>query len=72
MHPLKQARIRAGLNHRKAASELGTSTTLLCRYERGDAKRMDADLLCRMADLYGLTLDQLTGRAPLPEAGNVA
>lgn len=64
MNQFTAARVRAGLNHRQAATALGTSTAYLCRVEKGETKP-GADSLTKMADLYGCSVDALLGRAPL-------
>lgn len=45
---------------------VGISAKSYERYEKNE-RNPDALILVRLADYYGVTLDQLTGRAPLPE-----
>jgi transcriptional regulator with XRE-family HTH domain len=76
MTAIKQARLLAGLSFRQAASVVGVNLTTILKYERPTKKRYDSEILGRMADAYGkridggLTVDQLLGRAPLPEAAH--
>lgn len=58
---LKELRKKANLNQKDVASALGISTQVYSRYERGDHKA-DYDMLCKMADFFGVTVDELLGR----------
>lgn len=44
----------------------GISAKTYERYEKNE-RNPDAPILVRLADYYGVTLDQLVGRTPLPE-----
>lgn len=63
---LRLARQWARITQDQVASALGLRRATVSGWER-DAEP-GAGNLVRLADLYGLTLDQLTGRAPLPLA----
>lgn len=45
---------------------VGISAKTYERYEKNE-RNPDAPILVRLADFYGVTLDQLVGRVPLPE-----
>lgn len=62
---LAQARGRAQLSQEAAGERLGLSRVTITKWETGVTEPLAVDLQ-RLADLYHLTLDQLTGRAPLP------
>lgn len=62
---LEMARLRAGLSQDDVAAQLEIRRATVGAWESGDSEAPTGDLL-RLADLYHLTLDQLTGRAPLP------
>ena len=59
---LKRARAGAGLTQVEAAAKLGWDSVTVSRYERG-ARAPRREQLLAMADAYGLTVDQLLGRA---------
>lgn len=62
---LAVARARARLSQAAAAEAINVRKATLSGWETGAREPMAVDLQ-RLADLYGLTLDQLTGRASLP------
>lgn len=62
---LAVARERARLTQDVVASRLEVRRPTIGAWEAGGAEPLAVDLL-RLADLYGVTLDQLAGRAPLP------
>ena len=59
-------RKRKGLSREAVARALEMSAITYQRYEK-DLRDPTAPTLVRLADFYGVTLDQLAGRAPLPE-----
>ncbi len=59
------ARDLAGLPQAAVAERLGVTRATVIAWEGGATEPPSIDLQ-RLADLYHLTLDQLTGRAPLP------
>lgn len=75
--PLRLARVAAGLTQVEAAVAIGISERTLIRWETDEnPARLPHQSICRMVDEYGkriprgLTVDQLLGRTPLPEAPN--
>lgn len=62
---LSLARERADLSQAMAAERIGVSRPTMSLWESGAGEPLATDLQ-RLADLYGVTLDELTGRAPLP------
>lgn len=62
---LALARERSGKAQGDVAEVLGVSRPTMSAWERGLAEPLALDLL-QLADLYGVTLDQLVGRADLP------
>ena len=68
--PLRLARIQAGYVQGDTVSELlGIHKNTLYRYERGDTFPT-VEILIKLADLYGSTLDALVGRRPGSRMGN--
>ena len=63
---LKACRQLRQLSQEKAAVQCGISYGTFRRYETG-RRIPNLLILCAMADAFGVTLDQLAGRAPLPE-----
>ena len=49
------------LSQAKTAAEIGVGFSTYRRYETGE-RVPDADVLVRIADFYGVTLDYLVGR----------
>lgn len=47
---------------------IGISAKTYERYEKNE-RNPDAPVLVKLAEFYGVTLDQLVGRAPLPDQG---
>ena len=60
-HRFKEARIRAGMTATAAAKALGVSQTTVSNWDLG-RKQPSLELLCKAADLYGVTTDYLLGR----------
>lgn len=68
MSPIRVARVQQGLTLDEASKALGVHLNTLARYERGE-HQVPMDVLARMADLYGLSMDELAGRpTPCPHA----
>jgi len=63
---LKELRLNAKLNQKDVATALGISTQVYSRYEREDHKA-DYDMLCKMADYFNVSLDELLGRTSEPD-----
>lgn len=62
---LKELRTERGLSQKEVADALACSITVYSRYETG-AREPSIDSLIRLADFYGVTLDELVGRTPVP------
>jgi transcriptional regulator with XRE-family HTH domain len=62
---LAMARKRANIEQDAAAAHAGVKRQTLSAWERGLGEPTAIDL-GKLADLYGLTLDQLVGRDDLP------
>lgn len=59
-------RKKRGLSREAVARALEISAMTYQRYEK-NLRDPTAPLMVKLADFYGVTLDQLAGRAPLPE-----
>lgn len=66
-HRFKEARIRAGMTATAAAKALGVSQTTVSNWDLG-RKQPSLELLCKAADLYGVTTDYLLGREGIAES----
>lgn len=62
---LKEMRISKGLLQRDIAEVLSCSTPVYCRYEKGE-REPPFDIINRLADFYGVTVDYLMGRDDTP------
>lgn len=62
---LKELRKNANLNQKDVASALGISVQVYSRYEREDHKA-DYDMLCKMANFFNVTIDEILGRTSEP------
>lgn len=58
---LKEYRLKNGLTQEQVADHLGIPKKTYQNYER-EVRDADSDVLCALADCYGITLDQLVGR----------
>lgn len=58
---LRLLRKEQDLSQEKTAAEIGVGFSTYRRYETGE-RVPDADVLVRIADFYGVTLDYLVGR----------
>ncbi len=61
---LREHRQNAGLTQDQVATALGMPKKTYQNYER-EVREADSDVLCAIADLYGVTLDELVGREPI-------
>ncbi len=59
-------RKKRGLSRDVVSKAIGISAKTYERYEKNE-RNPDAPVLVKLADFYGVTLDQLVGRAPLPD-----
>lgn len=58
---IRQYRMEKGMTQKELAAMAGIDRTSLSAYERG--KRMpDIFMLCSLADIFDITLDELAGR----------
>lgn len=62
---LRELRLKENLNQKDVADALGISTQVYSRYEREDHKA-DYAMLCKMADFFNVSLDELFGRTSEP------
>lgn len=62
---LREIREARGLSQYGAAKELGIDRAQMHRWESGKVAP-SIEGLVKLADFYGVTVDQLLGRAPLP------
>lgn len=60
---LKELRKTKNLTQAEVAANLGISAQVFSRYERGDHEP-DNKMLCKLADFFGVTVDELLGRTP--------
>lgn len=64
---LKRYRKARGLTQEEAAAAIGIPTKTYQNYER-EVREADSEVLCALADLYDVSLDELVGRtAPVAE-----
>ena len=63
----KEARVRACMTATAAAKALGVSQTTVSNWDLG-RKQPSLELLCKAADLYGVTTDYLLGREGAAES----
>lgn len=59
---LKRYRKARGLTQEEAAAAIGIPTKTYQNYER-EVREADSEVLCALADLYDVSLDELVGRA---------
>lgn len=60
----KLCRNRSGMTQEEVAAALGMPKKTYQNYERG-VREPDSEVLCALADLYGITIDELVGRERL-------
>lgn len=58
---LKEYRLQNGLTQEDVAQHLGVPKKTYQNYER-EVREADTEVLCMLADMYGITLDELVGR----------
>lgn len=72
---LKIAREKKGLKQNRVAQSLGIHNSTLAKYESGD-REVDIDTLKKLAELYEVSVDWLSGRtddpSPLDKKGKAA
>lgn len=62
----KTAREAKGLTQKECADKLEISLRAWQTYEQGVSEPKQ-ELLCKIADMFGVSLDYLLGRAPMPD-----
>ena len=62
---LKDYRLSVHMTQSDVAEKIGCSKNVYSRYERGE-REPDIDTLCRIADVFRITLDELVGRKHNP------
>ena len=60
---LKELRKSKNITQLDVATAIGVSPQVLSRYERGE-REPDYKTLCKLADFFGVTVDELLGRTP--------
>lgn len=60
---LKELRKSKNITQLDVATAIGVSPQVLSRYERGE-REPDYKTLCKLADFFGVTVDELLGRSP--------
>jgi transcriptional regulator with XRE-family HTH domain len=58
---IKSIRIASGLTQQALADTLGVDRTTIAKYETDD-RVPDIEMLCKLADIFGTTTDELLGR----------
>lgn len=62
---LKLLRTERRYSQQKVAMDLSLSQNSISRYESG-VRGLDAQMLCRFADYYGVSVDYILGRTDNP------
>lgn len=65
MERLKELRLLMGWNMKKAAQEIGIPYTTYVCYEKGE-REPNSEMLIKLADFYGVTIDYLIGLDETP------
>ena len=60
---IRRLRKAAGLNQVSFADKIGVSQSTVASWENG-TRRPDLDLLCKMAELFHVSVDEILGRKP--------
>lgn len=63
MNRLKELRIKKGVLQTEVASYIGVNNSTYAYYERG-THNPTPETLCKLADFFGVTVDELLGRTP--------
>lgn len=59
---LKQLRNKAGWSQQKLAEKAGLSYNVITKIEQGAAKMPTIQTMIKLADAFGVSLDELVGR----------
>ena len=63
MNRLKELRIKKGVLQSDVAAYIGVNNSTYAYYERG-THNPTPETLCKLADFFGVTVDELLGRSP--------
>lgn len=63
MNRLKELRIKKGVLQSDVAAYIGVNNSTYAYYERG-THNPTPETLCKLADFFGVTVDELLGRTP--------
>ena len=63
MNRLKELRIKKGVLQSDVAEYIGVNNSTYAYYERG-THNPTPETLCKLADFFGVTVDELLGRTP--------
>lgn len=63
MTRLKELRLKKGVLQSKVAAYIGVNNSTYAYYERG-THNPTPETLCKLADFFGVTVDELLGRSP--------
>ena len=64
---LKEVRTRRNMTQQTVADYIGCSSVVYSRYERG-TRQPSIEMLLKLADLFGVTVDYLFGRQDLEDS----
>ena len=64
---LKEVRTRRNMTQQTVADYIGCSSVVFSRYERG-TRQPSIEMLLKLADLFGVTVDYLLGRQDLEDS----
>lgn len=59
---IKELRTKAGWSQQKLAEKTGLSYSVITKIEQGTAKQPTIQTMIKIADAFGITLDELVGR----------
>ena len=62
---IRENRLRMGLSQQALGEKVGLTSVAVSKWERGQSQP-DIPTLSRLADIFGLTLDELCGRPATP------
>lgn len=62
---IRENRQRLGMSQQALGEKLGLTSVAISKWERGQSQP-DIPTLSKLADIFGLTLDELCGRPPTP------
>ncbi|MGE5494581.1 MAG: helix-turn-helix domain-containing protein [Burkholderiales bacterium] len=68
---LRSLRKYRGYTQQEVAIKLGIDRTTYNKYETGKSEP-DYDILCKLADLFGVSTDYLIGHSDYPHPGEIA